>query len=127
MRPDAVRSPARCARLRSSCPPGCVIEGLNDSKKLSEKKREKLFDEITENALAWSVSLVDERVIDEINILQATLPRDAAGGGRPDHVRRILLYVDGNRSQGLEHAARVRGRRRCKNPVCCGGVHSSPR
>ena len=48
------------------------IEGLNDSKKLSEKKREKLFDEITENALAWSVSLVDERVIDEINILQAT-------------------------------------------------------
>ena len=53
-------------------PAGIVIEGLNDSKKLSEKKREKLFDEITENALAWSVSLVDERVIDEINILQAT-------------------------------------------------------
>ena len=53
-------------------PGGIVIEGLNDSKKLSEKKREKLFDEITENALAWSVSLVDERVIDEINILQAT-------------------------------------------------------
>ena len=53
-------------------PAEIVIEGLNDSKKLSEKKREKLFDEITENALAWSVSLVDERVIDEINILQAT-------------------------------------------------------
>ena len=53
-------------------PGGIVIEGLNDSKKLSEKKREKLFDVITENALAWSVSLVDERVIDEINILQAT-------------------------------------------------------
>ena len=43
MRPDAVRSPDRCALLRSSCPPGIVIEGLNDSKKLSEKKREKLF------------------------------------------------------------------------------------
>ena len=53
-------------------PAGIVIEGLNDSKKLSEKKREKLFDEITGNALAWSVSLVDERVIDEINILEAT-------------------------------------------------------
>ena len=37
-------------------PAGIVIEGLHDSKKLSEKKREKLFDEITENALAWSVS-----------------------------------------------------------------------
>ena len=72
MRPDAARSQARCARRRSFCRGGIVIEGLNDSKKLSEKKREKLFDEITENALAWSVSLVDERVIDEINILQAT-------------------------------------------------------
>ena len=53
-------------------PAGIVIEGLNDSKKLSEKKRETLFDVITENAIAWSVSLVDEKTIDEINILQAT-------------------------------------------------------
>ena len=50
-------------------PGGIQIEGLNDSKKLSEKKREALFDVITENALAWSVSLVDEKTIDEINIL----------------------------------------------------------
>ena len=78
-----------------------VIEGLNDSKKLSEKKREKLFDEITENALAWSVSLVDERVIDEINILQATFRamRQAVDGlTRPAD----FVYVDGNRSQGLD-------------------------
>ncbi len=53
-------------------PAGIVIDGLNDSKKLSEKKREALFDVIVENAVAWSVSLVDETVIDEINILQAT-------------------------------------------------------
>ena len=87
-------------------PAGIVIEGLNDSKKLSEKKREKLFDEITENALAWSVSLVDERVIDEINILQATY-------------RAMKQAVDGL----TRAAARVRGLRRCKNPVCCGSVH----
>ena len=65
-------------------PGGIVIEGLNDSKKLSEKKREKLFDEITENALAWSVSLVDERVIDEINILRAQgldLPHECVVSG----------------------------------------------
>ena len=82
-------------------PGGIVIEGLNDSKKLSEKKREKLFDEITENALAWSVSLVDERVIDEINILQATFRamRQAVDGlTRPAD----FVYVDGNRSQGLD-------------------------
>ena len=70
-------------------------------KKLSEKKREKLFDEITENALAWSVSLVDERVIDEINILQATyraMKQAVDGLTRPAD----FVYVDGNRSQGLE-------------------------
>lgn len=45
---------------------------LNDSKKLSEKKRELLYEEITQKALAWGVGLVESDVIDEINILQAT-------------------------------------------------------
>lgn len=78
-------------------PGGIVIEGLNDSKKLSEKKREKLFDEITENALAWSVSLVDERVIDEINILQATFRAMAQAIAQLDPSAQLAL-VDGNRA-----------------------------
>jgi len=53
-------------------PEGLVIEGLNDSKKLSEKKREALFDVICENALAYGIGYADEKEIDEINILQAT-------------------------------------------------------
>jgi len=53
-------------------PENCVIEGLNDSKKISEKKRDALFDIIKEKAVSWSVASVDEKVIDEINILQAT-------------------------------------------------------
>ena len=53
-------------------PENCGIEGLNDSKKLSEKKREALFDVIKEKAISWSVASVDEKIIDEINILQAT-------------------------------------------------------
>ncbi len=53
-------------------PKGCLIEGVNDSKKLSEKKREALFDEIKEKAVAWGVGIVDNNVIDEINILEAT-------------------------------------------------------
>lgn len=53
-------------------PDGCEIEGLNDSKKLSKKKREALFDVIKEKAISWSVASVDEKIIDEINILQAT-------------------------------------------------------
>ncbi len=51
---------------------GDKIEGVNDSKKLSEKKREKLFEEIKERAVAYSVGIVDEKTIDEINILEAT-------------------------------------------------------
>lgn len=81
-------------------PAGVVIDGLNDSKKLSEKKREALFDVITENAVAWSVSLVDEKTIDEINILQATyraMQQAVEGLPRPAE----FVYVDGNRSEGL--------------------------
>ena len=48
------------------------IEGVDDSKKVSEKKREKLFDEIIEKAVAYKICLADEQVIDEINILNAT-------------------------------------------------------
>lgn len=53
-------------------PEGCLIEGVNDSKKLSEKKREKLYDEIIEKAISWGVGIKDNNVIDEINILEAT-------------------------------------------------------
>ena len=51
---------------------GDKIEGVNDSKKLSEKKREQLFEEIKQRAVAYSVGIVDEKTIDEINILEAT-------------------------------------------------------
>ncbi len=49
-----------------------IIEGVNDSKKLTEKKREKLFDQIVNKAFAFSVEFIDEKIIDEINILNAT-------------------------------------------------------
>ena len=77
------------------------IEGLNDSKKLSEKKREKLFIEIQEKALAWAVAEASAAEIDELNILQASLlaMRRAVEklGVQPEHV-----LVDGNKiPQGL--------------------------
>lgn len=53
-------------------PKGHIIDGVNDSKKLSEKKREALFDVIKEQALSYSIALVDENIIDEINIREAT-------------------------------------------------------
>lgn len=53
-------------------PKDCQIFYLNDSKKLSEKKRDLLFDEIKEKAVAYGIGIVSPQVIDEINILQAT-------------------------------------------------------
>lgn len=53
-------------------PKDSMIEGVNDSKKVSEKKREKLYDEITSEAISWSVSIIDHIEIDKVNILNAT-------------------------------------------------------
>lgn len=49
-----------------------LIDGVDDSKKLTEKKRDELFDKIIEKAIDYKISIVSEKVIDEINILQAT-------------------------------------------------------
>ena len=76
-------------------PSDCVIEGLNDSKKLTEKKREALFDEIKEKVLAYGIASADEKEIDEINILNATflaMKRAIASlSVKPD-----LALIDGN-------------------------------
>lgn len=73
------------------------IEGLNDSKKLTEKKREKLFIEIQEKALAWAIAEATHEEIDQFNILQASLlaMRRAVEklAIQPDHV-----LVDGNKT-----------------------------
>ncbi len=53
-------------------PENSFIEGVNDSKKISEKKREKIYEQIIEEAIAYSVGIVDQKKIDEINILNAT-------------------------------------------------------
>ncbi len=81
-------------------PEGLMIDGLNDSKKLTEKKRDALYDIIKEKAIAYSIAMADEKEIDEINILQATFlaMRRAVEGldVAPDFV-----LVDGNRDPKL--------------------------
>ena len=53
-------------------PDGCEIDGLDDSKKLTEKKREALFDTIRSQAVAYGIAMADEEEIDRLNILNAT-------------------------------------------------------
>ncbi|MBP0964599.1 MAG: ribonuclease HII [Oscillospiraceae bacterium] len=76
--------------------PGTVIEGLNDSKKLSEKKREQLYDEIIAKAEAYCVATASVAEIDSVNILQATflaMKRAYDGLG----ITADAVLVDGNR------------------------------
>lgn len=80
---------------------GTEFPGVNDSKKLTEKKREALFDYIKENALAYGIGRASEQEIDEINILQATfLAMRRAVEALP--VSADYALVDGNRIQGLD-------------------------
>lgn len=86
------------------------IEGVNDSKKLSEKKRELLYEEITRKALAWQVVMVGPEVIDEKNILWATMDgmRQAVEGLK---IQPAFVLVDGNRCPELSipAASQVKG------------------
>ena len=79
--------------------PDCEIEGLDDSKKLTEKKREALFDKVIENALAYKIVAVDEKTIDEINILNATM---VAMKKAIEAVEADFALVDGNKCPNLE-------------------------
>lgn len=72
---EAGRGPLAGPVVAAACilPIDCEIEGLNDSKKLSEKKRELLFDEIKEKAIAYSIASASNEEIDKFNILNATM------------------------------------------------------
>ncbi len=81
-------------------PAGWDIPGLDDSKKLSEKRREEMYEVIVQNAVAYSIGIVDNNRIDEINILNATKEamRDAIAGVRKqtdiDHLLIDALTLD---------------------------------
>ena len=86
--------------------PARPIVGLADSKKLSEKKRLALFDEIKEKALAWSLGRAEPHEIDELNILHATmLAMQRAVSGLP--ITPEFVLIDGNRCPALPMPAQA--------------------
>ena len=95
-------------------PVGLEIPGLNDSKKLTEKKREELFDVITAQALSFGIAFASVEEIEERNILNATFlaMNRAIAQLRPQPE---LALIDGNRNTGIEAPSRcvVKGDARC--------------
>ncbi|MBQ4568797.1 MAG: ribonuclease HII [Ruminococcus sp.] len=82
-------------------PKGMILDGVNDSKKLTENKREKLFDVITENAVAYSIAYASVEEIESINILNATmLAMKRAVEGLS--VKADFAYIDGNKTPDLD-------------------------
>ncbi len=85
-------------------PEGIVIEGLNDSKKLSPKKRDALYPEIKAKALCWAVEKSDVERIERDNILNASMAAMAAAVAALEIAPELLL-VDGNIVRGFSHRA----------------------
>lgn len=98
-------------------PQGSMIEGVNDSKKVTEKKREKLYDLILEEAISYSVAIIGQDVIDEINILNATkqgVSKVVEGlEVKPDLiVVDALTHID---TKGIPYESMIKGDAKCYN------------
>ena len=105
---EAGRGPLCGPVFAAACilPDGLVLEGLNDSKKLTPKKRDKLFDLICENAIAYCIASASVEEIDELNILEADLlaMRRAIDGLS---VKADFALIDGNIARGFQIPAKA--------------------
>ena len=98
-------------------PPDSMIEGVNDSKKISEKKREKLYDLILEEAIAYSVAIIGQDVIDEINILNAT-KQGVTNVIEGLEIKPDLILVDALthiNTKGIPYDSIIKGDAKCYN------------
>lgn len=95
-------------------PRDAVIDGLNDSKKLTEKKRDALFDVITERALTYGIASASVEEIEEFNILNATFLAMNRAVAKLDPAPELAL-IDGSRNTGIAMPSRciVKGDSRC--------------
>ncbi len=96
-------------------PDGLVIEGLDDSKKLTEKKRDALYDVIKENAISYGIAFASVEEIEELNILQATFLAMKRAVESLE-VKPDLALVDGNQKPPLDIQARTLVKGDAKSP-----------
>ena len=98
-------------------PEDSMMEGINDSKKVSEKKREKLYDLILDEAISYSVAIIGQDVIDEINILNAT-KQGVTSVVEELEVKPDLIIVDALthiNTKGIPYDSIVKGDAKCYN------------
>ena len=98
-------------------PQDSMIEGVNDSKKVSEKKREKLYDVILEEAISYSVAIIGQDMIDEINILNAT-KQGVTNVVEKLEVKPDLIIVDALThidTKGIPYDSIIKGDAKCYN------------
>ena len=98
-------------------PQNSMIEFVNDSKKVTEKRREKLYDVIKEEAISYSIAVIDQDVIDEINILNATKKgvTDVVDGLeiKPDLI--LVDALEHINTRGIPYEPLIKGDARCYN------------
>ena len=96
-------------------PKDSMIEGVNDSKKVSEKKREALYDQILNEAIAYGIGIIDQKEIDEINILNATKKGLTTAVKelkvRPDRI--IVDALDKIDTDGIPYTPIIKGDAKC--------------
>ena len=113
---EAGRGPLAGPVCTAACilPRGLVIDGLDDSKKLSDKKRRELFDVIKREAVSFGVAFASVEEIEEHNILRATFMAMNRAIAKLDVVPELAI-IDGNRAAGIEMPARciVKGDSKC--------------
>ena len=98
-------------------PQDSMIEGVNDSKKVSEKKREKLYDSILQEAISYSVAIIGQDIIDEINILNATKQGVTKVIEELDQKPNLILvdalaHID---TKGIPYYSIIKGDAKCYN------------
>ena len=98
-------------------PENSMIEFVNDSKKVTEKRREKLYDVIKEEAISYSIAVIDQDVIDEMNILNATKKgvTDVVDGLeiKPDLI--LVDALEHINTRGIPYEPLIKGDARCYN------------
>ena len=119
---EAGRGPLAGPVVVAACimPKDSLIEFVNDSKKVTEKRREKIYDIITNEAIAWSASIISQQEIDDINILEATKKglHDSIVGLKVKPDRIIVDALKGIDTNGIPYDSIIKGDAKCYSISC---------